>query len=347
MFIARAGSILVHDTFYGQGAFRLHPAASRTGPRSGRCRAGRAHARPAGRDGDGARRGHACRLPRRDQGRRRRRGRDLELSLDRIGRGIRHALALKPHFARRHRETAHKAAAEARAPIEEKARRRRQVARDRLQLDRHRPQFRHCERALLATTAMWGRLVEKADIDAALAFADHPIEEIILRLCRDMDIQPEFILMADPDATAQAPAKDDSANDEHGLRFWPRTGRDYARYCASIHQGRPVYWFDNDTRTRLDGTPWWKNRTKTTTTGGRARRSWSKRRTAVDRRRVAHACSFPARPAFHSPPPLAGGGWGEGLRASARVSASSKPRHPRESGDLVTPSGERFPLSRE
>ncbi|MGF6229856.1 hypothetical protein QFZ27_003811 [Inquilinus ginsengisoli] len=68
----RGRSGIVHAMFYEQGAFRFHPAASRTGPR--RCRAGCAHARPAGRDGDGARRGHACRLPRRDQGRRHRRG---------------------------------------------------------------------------------------------------------------------------------------------------------------------------------------------------------------------------------------------------------------------------------
>jgi hypothetical protein len=182
--------------------------------------------------------------------------RDLELSLDRVGRGIRHALALKAHFARRHREAADQAAAEARAPIEEKARRRRQVARIVTSSIATDPNFDSSER-LLATTEMWGRLLEKPDIDAALALADHPIEEIILRLCRDMDVQPEFILMADPDATAQAPAKDDSVNDEHGLRFWPRTGRDYARYSRKQSiMGGPFYWFDNDTRTRLDGTPW-------------------------------------------------------------------------------------------
>jgi hypothetical protein len=181
---------------------------------------------------------------------------DLELSLDRVGRGIRHTLALKAHFARKRREAADRAAAEARAPIEEKARRRRQVARIVTSSITTDPNFDAGER-LLATTDMWGRLLEKEDIDAALALADHPIEEIVLRLCRDMDVQPEFILMADPDAKAQAPAKDASANDEHGLRFWPRTGRDYARYSRKRSiMGGPFYWFDNDTRTRLDQPPW-------------------------------------------------------------------------------------------
>jgi hypothetical protein len=59
----------------------------------------------------------------------------------------------------------------------------------------------------LAATETWGRLLEMDDIDAALSLADQPIEEILLRLCRDMDVQPEFVLMVDPDAKAQVPAR--------------------------------------------------------------------------------------------------------------------------------------------
>jgi hypothetical protein len=184
---------------------------------------------------------------------------DLELSLDRVARGIRRTLALKAHFARRCSEAADKAAAETRARAAEKERRRRQVARIVTSSITTDPNFDNGER-LLAATEMWGRLLEKEDIDAALALADHPIEEIVLRLCRDMDVQPEFILMADPDATAQAPTKDTAATDQHGPRFWPRTGPDYARYVRRQSvMGGPFTWFDNDTGTRLDQPPWEQN----------------------------------------------------------------------------------------
>ncbi|MGO1080305.1 hypothetical protein [Inquilinus sp. CA228] len=180
---------------------------------------------------------------------------EFSLAFDRVGRSLRRALALQVHLARKVREAADKAA-EASARVELKERRRRQVARVVTSSITTDPNLDAGER-LLAATETWGRLLEKDDIDAALALADHPIEEIILRLCRDIDVQPEFILMADPDAKAQAPAKDDSATDEHGLRFWPRTGRDYARYSRKQSiMGGPFYWFDNDTRTRHDRLPW-------------------------------------------------------------------------------------------
>ena len=181
---------------------------------------------------------------------------EFGLAFDRVGRGLRRALALQIHLAQKAREAADRTAAEAKAQLELKERRRRQVARVVTSSIATDPSFDEGEK-LLAATETWGRLLEKADIDAALALADHPIEEIILRLCRDMDVQPEFILMADPDAKAQAPAKDDSATDENGLIFWPRTGRDYARYSRQQSiMGGPFTWFDNDTRTPSDRLPW-------------------------------------------------------------------------------------------
>jgi hypothetical protein len=118
------------------------------------------------------------------------------------------------------------------------------------------PDFENDER-LGATTGMWRQLLEDDDIDAALALADHPIEEIVLRLCQDMDVQPEFLLMADPEATAQAPAKDLSATDAEGLVHWPRTGPDQGRWQrrTSVVDGR-TFWFDVDTCRRSDTPPW-------------------------------------------------------------------------------------------
>jgi len=182
--------------------------------------------------------------------------RDLELSLDRLARGVRRTLALKLHFASKRQELADKAAAETKVRVEEKDRRRRQVARVVTSSITTDPDFEDDER-LGATTGMWRRLLEDDDIDAALALADHPIEEIILRLCQDMDVQPEFILMADPQATAQAPAKDLSATDAEGLRHWPRTGPDQARWQRrrSVVDGG-TFWFDTDTCRRSDTPPW-------------------------------------------------------------------------------------------
>ena len=181
---------------------------------------------------------------------------DLELSLDRAARGVRRTLALKLHFAQKRQELADKAAAETTARVEEKDRRRRQVARIVTSSITTDPDFENDER-LGATTGMWRQLLEDDDIDAALALADHPIEEIVLRLCQDMDVQPEFLLLADPGATAQAPAKDLSATDAEGLVHWPRTGPDQGRWQRrkSVVDGR-TFWFDVDTCRRSDTPPW-------------------------------------------------------------------------------------------
>ena len=184
------------------------------------------------------------------------RAKEYGLAFDRAARGVRRTLALKLHLASKRQELADKAAAEAKAGVEEKDRRRRQVARVVTSSITTDPDFEDDER-LGATTGMWRRLLEDDDIDAALALADHPIEEIILRLCQDMDVQPEFILMADPQATAQAPAKDLSATDAEGLRHWPRTGPDQARWQRrrSVVDGG-TFWFDTDTCRRSDTPPW-------------------------------------------------------------------------------------------
>src|SRR5690348_9248090 len=96
---------------------------------------------------------------------------DLELSLDRAGRGLRRSLALKLHFAQKRQELADKAAAEAAARVEAKDRRRRQVARVVTSSITTDPDFENDER-LGATTGMWQRLLEDDEIDAALALAD-------------------------------------------------------------------------------------------------------------------------------------------------------------------------------
>ena len=173
------------------------PAARRIGPRSGRCRAGRAHARPAGRDGDGACRGHACSLPRRHQGRRHRRGQGFG-TLPRPRRPLR-----PPCFG-------------AQAPP------RPRPAGDGGQGRRPRPRpgrgkGRHGARWLVPSTVplppaatwtgprgaerlsteMWERLIEDDEIDAA-GLAGQPIEEIIIRLCRDIGIDPKLVLEDEP-----------------------------------------------------------------------------------------------------------------------------------------------------
>jgi len=47
------------------------------------------------------------------------------------------------------------------------------------------------EQAKTCVAELWERLVEDPEIDADLALAEHPLEEIVLRLCHDMGIHPD------------------------------------------------------------------------------------------------------------------------------------------------------------
>lgn len=119
--------------------------------------------------------------------------RDLELSLDRLTRGIRRTLALKAHLAKLCREAAGKAAAEARARGESKSQRRQQV--------QHLVAYSMAAdgdmdagEVEIASVEILERLLDDPEIDAVLALAEHPIEEIVIRLCREMGIRAELVL---------------------------------------------------------------------------------------------------------------------------------------------------------
>ncbi len=104
---------------------------------------------------------------------------DLEISLGRIARSIRRTLALKLHLAQKRQEMAQKAAAHARDRAEEKEKRRRRVA-ARVSCSIGGDDSVDAEKGEALLADPWERLVEDEDIDAALALADHPLEEIVI-----------------------------------------------------------------------------------------------------------------------------------------------------------------------
>lgn len=114
---------------------------------------------------------------------------DAEQAARILARGVRRTLALKAHLARKRRE----AAAEARARGEARSRRRQQVQ----QLVAY---FMAADGDMDAADVEFTsihileRLLDDPEIDAALALAEHPIEEIVIRLCREMDIRAELVL---------------------------------------------------------------------------------------------------------------------------------------------------------
>ena len=191
---------------------------------------------------------------------------DLELSLDRIARGIRRTLALKLHFAQKRQEMAEKAAVHARDRAEEKTQRRRQVARavscsiggdDSVDAKKGE--------ALLAD--LWERLIEDEEIDAALALAGHPLEEIVIHLCRDMGIHPDPAWL-NPDYSGSdwsygreaeddepEPGSEPKPESESGM--WPETGPEAGRYFY-FKGSRKIApcWIDLFTEKRLDRPPW-------------------------------------------------------------------------------------------
>ena len=162
--------------------------------------------------------------------------REFELAFDRLGRGLRHTLALQAHFARQDREATDKDATRARARATEKAERRNRVAR----IVAHSicsDQAIDFRTGAHLANGMWEQLIETREIDEALALADHPIEEIVLRLCRDMGVKPELVLLLDPDgpeartpprryaSETYLPDEEDEVDD-----WWPNEGPDQGRY---------------------------------------------------------------------------------------------------------------------
>lgn len=165
---------------------------------------------------------------------------------------------------------ADKAAARARDRAEETARRRRQVAglvARSITADGNL----YGEELEQASDGMWERLIEDDDIDATLALAGHPIEEIVIRLCREIGIRPELVL--DP-ADADRPAEDEPTGiytpsktmdalmngDELKAPWWPIMGPGCGRYqrFQAAKDGRPdgpPYWWDSVTKTRFDRPP--------------------------------------------------------------------------------------------
>ena len=188
---------------------------------------------------------------------------DLELSLDRIARGIRRTLALKLHFAQKRQEMAEKAATHARDQAAAKETRRNRVARAvacsvaaNRDLD-----AATCEAQI---AAMWKRLVDDPQIDADLSCAGHSLEEIVFHLCRDMRIRPD-VAWLNPDYSGadwfgrlkKAP-KDGKDGDKPPAPWWPEDGPDAARYWHLDESDKiPVAgWYDIQTGERLRCAPW-------------------------------------------------------------------------------------------
>ncbi|WP_429229407.1 hypothetical protein [Inquilinus ginsengisoli] len=194
---------------------------------------------------------------------------DLEISLDRIARGIRRTLALKLHLARKRQEMAQKAAAHARDRAEEKTQRRRQVARA-VSCSIGGDDSVGAEKGEALLADLWERLVEDEDIDAALALADHPLEEIVIHLCRDMGIHPDPAWLnpdysgadwsygRDAEGEELEPEPEAEGDEpEPESKWWPETGPDAARYFYfKGNRKTPPGWIDLMTEERLDRPPW-------------------------------------------------------------------------------------------
>ncbi|MGO1076112.1 hypothetical protein [Inquilinus sp. CA228] len=181
--------------------------------------------------------------------------RDLELSLDRVARGVRHTLALKAHLARERQEMADRTEAGARARAEAKDRRRRQVAGAVIGAIKATPRMPPSGVGLYSS-AMWKRLFE-TEIDAVLALAGHPIEEIVLRLCRDIGIDPKIIL---PDEPARPDGGRTRKAQDEPLPA-PPYNPEWWRYCIlqNAKDGKPdgaPYWWDSKLKQRIDRPPW-------------------------------------------------------------------------------------------
>jgi hypothetical protein len=192
--------------------------------------------------------------------------REFELAFDRLGRGLRQTLALQAYLARQDREAVDKEAAGARARATEKAERRNTVARVVAHSICSDQNLDFRTSAHLAH-GMWEQLAER-EIDEALALAEHPIEEIVLRLCRDIGVKPELVLLLDPDGpAARTPPRryanegwlPDEADDVD--EWWPHEGPDKGRYWYRTrdplkHPGIVTGWYDMELGGPIEGLPW-------------------------------------------------------------------------------------------
>ncbi|OWJ67693.1 hypothetical protein [Inquilinus limosus] len=177
---------------------------------------------------------------------------DLGLAFDRAARVVRRSLALKFRFARDRQEMADKAVARSRDQAEEKAGRRRQVARAvarSIAADRD-IDGRKAERL---SAEMWERLIDDEDIDAVLALAGHSVEEIVIGLCRDLGVDPKPVLLHGLDGADAGPAPPTRA----GPPPDPPLPRPWWPYCRIIptEEGRQVgepYWWNCETDQRVE-----------------------------------------------------------------------------------------------
>lgn len=94
--------------------------------------------------------------------------------------------------------------------------------------------------ALLAD--LWERLVEDEDIDAALALAEHPLEEIVIHLCRDMGIHPDPAwLNSDYSGTDWSYGREaEATSPDPNRRCGPRAARRRAGTSTSRAAGKPL-----------------------------------------------------------------------------------------------------------
>ncbi|WP_395676576.1 hypothetical protein [Inquilinus sp.] len=178
---------------------------------------------------------------------------DLELSLDRVGRCVRRALALKLRLARDRQEMADKAAVQARDRAAEKAERRRQVARavsHSIAADRGVDE----PGAERLSAGMWERLIEDEEIDAALA--GQPIEEIVICLCRDIGIDPKLVLEDEPGR-----GRPRKVQDAPPAWVRPFVHPEESRYCILYdvkdgEQDGEAYWWDLEKDERCERPSW-------------------------------------------------------------------------------------------
>jgi hypothetical protein len=188
------------------------------------------------------------------------------LAFDRAARGVRQTLAIEAHLARQRRDAATKATAEARARATEKTERRNRVAR----IVAHSicaDQNLDFRTAAHLAHGMWDQLIETREIDEALALAEHPIEEIVLRLCREMAIKPQLVLLLDPDGPeARKPPRRYATDnympddDDDVEEWWPNEGPERGRYWYRTrnpkHPGIFTGWYDMELGGPIEGLPW-------------------------------------------------------------------------------------------
>jgi len=187
---------------------------------------------------------------------------EFSLIFDRAGRSLRRSLALQARLAREQQEATEKKAAAARDRAEEKTRRRRQVVRA-VALSIGGDDKIDAEKAERLTAELWERLIDDEDLDAELALLDHPLEEIVIHLCRDLGIRPDPAWLnpdysgADWSGKSEDGDASDEDDDEPASPWWPEDGPEQCRYFYfKGSQKTPPGWIDLFTETRLDRPPW-------------------------------------------------------------------------------------------